>query len=74
MNDALEAATHCRFGCGSAVAIYAMDEGCICHPEDKQQALCMQHVEKSTPLGSMMRLTEPDPYRLFGEPPERSET
>jgi hypothetical protein len=65
MNDALTAATRCRFEGSPAVAIYEMDEGCLCHPEDRQQALCMQHVERANPIGSMIRLTDPDPYTLF---------
>lgn len=43
----------CRF-CGSeAIAIYWLDEGCVCYPNDKVQALCEQHIYKSTPLRNM---------------------
>lgn len=43
----------CRF-CGMpSIARYAMDEGCICYPDDREQDLCMQHENRATPLGSM---------------------
>jgi hypothetical protein len=44
----------CRFGDGPAVAVFDMDAGCICFPDDRQQALCAQHAMRSTPLGSMV--------------------
>jgi hypothetical protein len=44
----------CRF-CGTpAVAVFDLDRGCFCHPEDREQALCMQHVVKASPLGEML--------------------
>ncbi len=43
----------CRFGCGPAIAVFAMDRGCVCYPDDRQQALCMQHIVRATPLGRM---------------------
>lgn len=43
----------CRFCDDPAVAIFYLPQGCICHPEDRQQALCMQHVVKSNPIGDM---------------------
>jgi hypothetical protein len=45
----------CRF-CGegsSAVGKYAMPEGCFCYPNDREQALCAQHVIRATPIGAM---------------------
>lgn len=43
----------CRFCGDRAVAIYAMDEGCQCFPEDREQALCPQHVISANPIGGM---------------------
>jgi hypothetical protein len=40
--------------CGDpAVALYRMEKGCVCRPDDREQALCQQHIVKATPLGSM---------------------
>lgn len=47
----------CRF-CGTpAVARYAMDQGCVCYPYDREQDLCATHAYKATPLGEMVLLT-----------------
>jgi hypothetical protein len=46
-------ANTCRFGCGPAIARYAMDRGCVCFPDDREQDLCAQHVVRATPLGGM---------------------
>jgi hypothetical protein len=44
----------CRF-CGTpSVGIYHLDEGCFCYPDDREQALCSQHVLRATPLGEMI--------------------
>lgn len=44
----------CRFGCGDPVyGIFMMDRGCICYPNDRIQALCLQHAMKSEPIGEM---------------------
>jgi hypothetical protein len=43
----------CRFQCGPAVAVFEMSAGCICYPADREQALCMQHIVRATPLGTM---------------------
>lgn len=43
----------CRFCNDGAVAIFALNEGCLCFPDDREQALCMQHVIKANPIGSM---------------------
>lgn len=43
----------CRFCSSPAVAIFTMTEGCLCYPDDRQQALCMQHILRATPLGTM---------------------
>lgn len=43
----------CRF-CGTpAVAVFSLDEGCACFPDDREQALCMQHIVRASPLGEM---------------------
>lgn len=43
----------CRF-CGTpAVAVFELDAGCACFPDDRRQALCMQHVVRASPLGTM---------------------
>jgi phage portal protein BeeE len=31
----------------------AMSEGCFCYPNDREQALCAQHVIRATPIGAM---------------------
>jgi hypothetical protein len=36
-----------------AVAVFDMPGGCVCFPEDRKQALCMQHVVKANPLAGM---------------------
>ena len=44
----------CRFVHNSAaVAIFTFSRGCICFPDDREQALCIQHIVGATPLGSM---------------------
>jgi hypothetical protein len=43
----------CRFNDSEAVAVFAMSEGCVCFPDDREQALCMQHIVRATPLGEM---------------------
>ena len=44
----------CRFGCAHAVVEVVLSAGCACHPDDRRQALCMQHYVKATPLGTMV--------------------
>jgi hypothetical protein len=46
--------TPCRFCGDPAVAVFALDRGCLCYPEDREQALCMQHVVRASPAGSML--------------------
>jgi hypothetical protein len=49
----------CRF-CGAAsIGVYAFDEGCLCYPDDREQALCPQHVVRATPLEGMRLLRGP---------------
>jgi hypothetical protein len=48
----------CRFCSASAIAKYAMDRGCVCFPDDREQALCAQHIIRATPLGSMELLED----------------
>lgn len=48
----------CRF-CGDkalAVGRWAMSEGCVCYPDDREQDLCAQHAIRATPLGDMVLL------------------
>lgn len=46
------AGLQCRF-CGQpACVIVALSDGCTCYPDDRVQALCCQHAERSTPLGA----------------------
>lgn len=48
----------CRF-CGSpAVAVFSVPDGCSCYPDDREQALCMQHVVKRNPLGEMILIED----------------
>ena len=35
-----------------------MDEGCLCHPEDRVQALCLHHTRRASPHGSMVLLLD----------------
>ena len=44
----------CRFCSDPAVAVYTMSQGCLCHPGDREQALCWHHVVRATPLGNMV--------------------
>jgi hypothetical protein len=51
----------CRFDCNSpAVAVYILDRGCTCFPDDKIQALCAQHEYDATPINDMMLVTRWD--------------
>lgn len=44
---------YCRFCGDRAVGIYSVPEGCFCYPDDREQALCPQHVIGATPIGGM---------------------
>jgi hypothetical protein len=57
----------CRFCDTEAIALYAMDKGCFCHPNDREQALCPQHITSATPIGSMemFRVLDPDVWEWF---------
>jgi hypothetical protein len=48
----------CRFCTAPALARYAMDRGFVCFPDDREQALCAQHIIRATPLGSMELLED----------------
>jgi hypothetical protein len=48
----------CRFEDGPAVVRVALDHGCVCFPEDREQALCAHHWYKSEPLGAMAVIEE----------------
>jgi hypothetical protein len=59
----------CRF-CGfAACAVFSMGQGCVCYPEDREQALCPHHVLRATPLGSMEKVAGPGlpPWYLGSE-------
>ena len=55
--------TDCRFRSTApahddpAVIRVALDEGCICFPDDREQDLCAQHAVRATPLGNMELVT-----------------
>ena len=36
--------------------MFSLSAGCACYPNDRDQALCLQHIERSTPLGAMTRV------------------
>lgn len=57
----------CRFCDTEAVVLVAMDQGCVCAPNDREQWLCSQHYYKATPLGSMEVIG--DAYELIGGGP-----
>lgn len=42
----------CRFDGSPATVLVALSDGCICHPEDREQWLCEQHFDRMTPLGT----------------------
>lgn len=44
----------CRFCTAEAVAVFDVPEGCACYPDDRQQALCMQHVVGESSIGGMI--------------------
>jgi hypothetical protein len=48
----------CRFGDGEAAVRVAMDKGCTCYPDDREQLLCFQHAHESEPLGSWKVIEE----------------
>jgi len=48
----------CRFCDDEAVAKYTFSNGCVCYPEDREQNLCLQHIVKSNPLGSMVLIED----------------
>jgi hypothetical protein len=43
----------CRFGDGEAIARFSLPGGCIAFPEDREQALCLHHAMRATPLDGM---------------------
>ena len=43
----------CRFCHHGAVAVFTLSDGCACFPDDREQALCAQHIVRASPLGSM---------------------
>lgn len=63
----------CRFCGAPAVGVYALDKGCFCYPDDREQALCSQHVCRATPVTTMILvrafvpeiLGQPVPSELF---------
>lgn len=58
----------CRFGDSSpAVARFAMDRGCVCYRDDREQDLCAQHIINAEPLGSMevIEVYEPEVFEAL---------
>jgi hypothetical protein len=43
----------CRFCQDNAVVKVYLSKGCICYPDDHEQDLCIQHLKRATPLGTM---------------------
>ena len=43
----------CRFCKSDALAVFHLPRGCFCYPDDREQALCPQHIIRATPLGEM---------------------
>lgn len=35
-----------------AVAVFSLDKGCVCYPNDHRLALCMQHIVGMEPIGT----------------------
>lgn len=48
-----------RLGCSAdAVVRVSVPNGCVCFPDETEQALCAQHWYKATPLGEMSVIEE----------------
>jgi len=62
-NGGQETGPQCRFTDGEAVARFALDKGCFCYPDDREQDLCLHHIVKATPLGGMKLIVD---YTLDG--------
>jgi hypothetical protein len=43
----------CRFCDALAIARFGLDQGCACHPDDREQYLCAHHARRAQPLGDM---------------------
>ena len=48
----------CRFCDDLAVAVFDLPRGCACFPDDRVQALCMQHIVKANDLAGMSLKTD----------------
>lgn len=48
-----EEETACRFCKATPVALFSLPQGCFCFPDDREQALCPQHVVNAEPIGEM---------------------
>jgi hypothetical protein len=48
----------CRFCDDLAVAKYAVNKGCMCYHNDREQYLCFQHIVKANPIESMVLLED----------------
>lgn len=60
---------HCRFGCEEVIGIYSIPEGCLCFPDDKEQALCAQHLYKAESSGPIEKLFDwPPPPKSYAAP------
>lgn len=57
----------CRFCWKPAVAVFSMPRGCTCYPDDREQALCMQHVVRANPTGEMILTSDLTVGQKFSE-------
>lgn len=48
----------CRFGDGPATVRVALEKGCVCYPDDREQFLCEHHWWKMEPLGDAVVVEE----------------
>lgn len=65
ITEAKPEAPRCVFCGAEAVALYRLNRGCLCRPDDREQHLCAQHEVRATPLGSMELVED---YRRTDEP------
>lgn len=62
----------CRFCCDSNVVVLALfDQGCVSHPDDRWQHLCVKHAQSSEPLNRLWwakwYVDEDHPFREYVE-------
>lgn len=52
--DHEDGVVRCRFGDGFRAAVrVSLSDGCLCYPDDREQDLCIQHLDRANPLGEM---------------------